>query len=132
MGQDGRNLQGTQVGVQAHGLADGQQTLFGADRRAVPLGSADRAQQDGVGGQTGGLGLFGQGLAGRVDGGAADQVLGELEAVAVDVADAGQDPLGGQGDFRPDAVAGQDHDIEGAGVGHQMVSGSRKRSKVWM
>ncbi|MNS93110.1 hypothetical protein D3C72_1272660 [compost metagenome] len=128
MGQDGRDLQGAQVGVQAHGLADGQQALFGTDRGAVPLGSADRAQQDGVGRQAGGLGVLGQGLAGRVDGGAADQVLGELEAVAVDVADAGQDTLGRQGDLRPDAVARQDHDVEGAGVGHQMVSGSRKRS----
>ncbi|MNY11504.1 hypothetical protein D3C86_1445360 [compost metagenome] len=128
MRQDGRDLQGAQVGVQAHGLADGQQPLFGAGGRAVPFGSADRAKQDGVGGQAGGFRFLGQGFAGRVDGGAADQVLGELEAVAVDVADAGQDALGRQGDLRPDAVARQDHDVESAGVGHQMVSGSRKRS----
>ncbi|MNR32274.1 hypothetical protein D3C85_1498440 [compost metagenome] len=128
MGQDGRDLQGTQVGVQAHDLADGQQALLRPNRRAVPLGPADRAQQDGVGGQAGGFGRFGQSFAGRVDGGPADQVLGEVELVPIDVADAGQDPLGCGCDFRADAVAGQDHDIEGAGGAHAAVSGSRKRS----
>ncbi|MDT4873670.1 hypothetical protein FQZ97_1089260 [compost metagenome] len=55
-------------------------------------------------------------------------MLGEVEAVAVDVADTGQHALGGQGDFGADAVAGQDGDAEGAGggvsvaVGHQAVS----------
>ncbi|MNR37380.1 hypothetical protein D3C85_1553900 [compost metagenome] len=102
--------------------------MLRSNRGAVPLGTADGAQQDRVGRQAGGLGVLGQGFSGGVDGGAADQVLGELEAMAIDVADAGQHALGRQGDLRADAIARQDHDVEGASVGHQLVSGSRKRS----
>ncbi|MNI70876.1 hypothetical protein D3C73_1267150 [compost metagenome] len=55
-------------------------------------------------------------------------MFGKFEAVAIDVADAGQDALGGQGHLGTDPVAGQNGDVEGAGGrrftgGHQAVSG---------
>ncbi len=119
-----RDLQRPQIGEQAHGLADRQQAFLGPALAAVPFGTADGAQQDRVGGDAGGAGRLWQGLARLVDGGAADQMFGEVEAVAIEVADHRQDVARGARHLRSDAVAGQQDDIIGlgGGVGHQTVS----------
>ena len=102
-----------QVGEQAQRLAQGQQAVLGPLRPAVPLGAADRAQEDGVGLAAGLERLRRQRLAAGVDGFAADQVGGEVEAVAEAVGDHVQHHARGGGDFGADAVAGQQDDFTG-------------------
>eukprot|EP00754_Rhynchopus_humris_P034858 Rhum_TRINITY_DN16459_c0_g1::Rhum_TRINITY_DN16459_c0_g1_i1::g.163247::m.163247 len=76
-------LHRTQVGEQVELLADLQETLLGAALRRlarVPLRSADGAEDDGVARSALVERLVGEGVAaGGVDGGAADEALGELE-----------------------------------------------------
>ena len=95
-----------QVGVEAHALAQAEQPLLGARRvgvGGVPLGAADGAEQDRVGGPAGLQHLVGEGGAVGVDRAAADQALVELE-----LSQRLQQLLGRRDDFRADPVAGQD------------------------
>ncbi len=74
-----------QVGEQLKVLADFEQSLLRANcrRRVIPLGTADRAQQNRVGLLGGAQRLIGQRRAGLVDGDSADQRVFEAEFVPV-------------------------------------------------
>lgn len=104
---------GTDVGKQAQLLADAQQSALGtlAAGEIVPLGAADRAQQDGVGILAHVDGLLGQAAASSVDGAAAGQNGGAVESVAELVAHLVHniDCLGD--DIGADAVAGNDRNF---------------------
>ena len=101
-----------QVGVEAHALAQAEQALLGARRvrvGGVPLGTADGAEQDRVGGPAGLQHLVGEGGAVGVDRGAAHQPLVELE-----LAERLQQLLRGGDDLGADPVAGEDDYARGA------------------
>ena len=125
--QHRRHLQRPQIGEQAHRLADRQQPLFRTRLAAIPFRPADGAQQHGVGRDAGGARGLGQWLARFVDGRAADQMLGELEMMTIEVADDPQDVARGPCDLRSDAIAGQQDDVVGLGGGgaHFTVSFDR-------
>ena len=100
-----------QVRVQAEALAKAQEALLGARRvgvGGVPLRPADGAEQHGVGRAAGVEHLVGEGRPVRVDRGAADRMLVELE-----VPDRLEQPRGRGEDLGADPVAGQDHDAWG-------------------
>ena len=79
---------------------------------SVPLVAADRGQEDGVGGLAGGEGLGGgEGDAVGVDGGAADERLGEVEFDVVLGADLLKHFLRHLHDLGADAVAGKEGDV---------------------
>lgn len=59
---------GAQVAVGAHLLAQAEEPLLGADGAGAPFGTADGAEEDGVGGLGGGEGVVGEGGAVGVDG----------------------------------------------------------------
>ena len=86
---------------------DGAVVAFGRGERRMP----DRPEQHRVGAFRGGERVIGQRIAGGVDGGAADQLFLEAEAVAITGRDGAQDVDRRGGDFRSDAVAGQDDDV---------------------
>ena len=78
-----QRLDRAQVGVEAEALAQAEQPLLGPRRVGVgrvPLRAADRAEQDRVGGAALLQHLVGERGAVRVDRGAADQVLVDLDA----------------------------------------------------
>src|SRR5262249_35348655 len=101
-------------GVEAELFAEAQQPLLGADRRVrvVPLGAADRAEQDRVGLAAHLERLVGQrGLAaGRVDCGAADVAALVVEGVRAGPGDGVEHRQRRPGDLLPDAIAGQYRD----------------------
>ena len=118
VGQRGEDLHGTQVRVQAQRLADAQQALLGTRLRGVggiPLRTADRRQQHGVGRFGHAQRLVRQRGAARIDGAPAQQRLGVgerrivLRAHRVQHLDALGDDLGA------DAVAGKQADVIGPG-----------------
>ena len=119
-GQRAEDLDRAQVGVEAQLLADAQQALLGAGLGAVggvPLGAAHGGEQHGVARAGDVEGLGGQGVAGSVDGAAADEGLLEAELGTVLSAD-GLEHLDALGhDLRADAVALQDADLELLGHG---------------
>ena len=103
-----------QVREHAHGLADAQEALFGAlgGRRGVVLGGAHGAHEDRIrriGGRQGG---FGDGLAGDVQGRAADEAFAEVQLVAEDLGHGLEDLHALFDDLDADAVAGKNKDIE--------------------
>ena len=98
----------TQVGVEAHPLAEPEQPLLGARRVGVgrvPFRAADGAEQDGVGAAAGLEHLVGEGDAVGVDRAAAEQSLVEielaegLEQLPRGGDDLGADPVAGQEDY---------------------------------
>ena len=95
-----------QVRVEAEALAEAEQALLGPRRvgvGGVPLRSADRAEQHGVGPAARLEHLVGERVAVGVDRGAADQLLVELE-----IAERLEHPPRGGDDLGPDPVAGQE------------------------
>ncbi len=113
-GERGVGDRGAQVGEAAEGLADLQQTGFGAlvGRERVELVVADGAEQDGVGVERGVERGGGERRAGFGDGDAADEAFGEGEVVAAEFGDGAEDVGGFAGDFGADAVAGEDGNLE--------------------
>ena len=112
-----------QVGVQAHPLAQAEQALLGARRVGVgrvPFRAADGAEQDRVGGAAGVEDLVGEGDAVRVDRGAADQALVELE-----LAERLEQPPGGGDDLGADPVAGQEDYARGSLIGAALYGQAR-------
>ncbi len=106
-----------QVGEEAHPLAQAEQALLGARGvgiRRVPFGTADRAQQDGVGVAAGREDLIGERGAVLVDRRPADQALVELELAerleqgARGADDLGADPVAGQDDYAGRVAHGRD------------------------
>ena len=96
---------GPQVGVEAQSLPEPEQPRLGAHRARFPLGTAHRAQEDGVARATEVEGLGGKRIADRVDGRAADLPLLDLEGKTR--------PQNGQrrlGDLGSDAVSSEDCD----------------------
>ena len=98
------------IDVQPQRLAQRQQTGFGAlgERHGIPLGSADGAEQNGVGGPASRERFGGEGFARRVDGASAERELGEVELVAEFRGAFLQHAHGDAHDFRADAVARQE------------------------
>jgi hypothetical protein len=103
----------TQVGVKAQCLAQGEQALFRAHAgvRVRPLRPAHRTQQYGIGVLAGVQRLLRQRRAAGINGGAANQVMLEVEAMAEVACHRSQHVNGGCGDFRTNAVTGQDNDF---------------------
>jgi hypothetical protein len=77
-------------------------------REAFPLGTADRAEENGVGGAACLQRGLGEGVAVGVDGRASDEALGEGELEGEFLGDRGQDAEGFGHDFGTDAVTGED------------------------
>jgi hypothetical protein len=109
-GEGGIGDGGAQVGEAAERLADLEQAGFGAlvRREGVELVVADGAHEDGVGLEAGVERSRGQRRSGRVNGDSADQQRHEGEVVAAELGDGFEDVDGFVGDFRADAVAGED------------------------
>ena len=82
-----------------------------ASGHGIPLGSADGAEQDGVGGPASRERFGGERFARRVDGASAERELGEAELVAEFRGAFLQHAHGGPHDFRADAVARQENDF---------------------
>ena len=117
----------TQVDVQPQRLAQRQQAGFRplGERHGIPLGSADGAEQDGVGGPASRERFGGEGFARRVDGASAERELGEVELVAEFRGAFFQHAHGGPHDFRADAVARQEDNFLILN-GHGFVAGRRQ------
>lgn len=104
--QDGRS----EVGEKAHLGPKAQECFLRtfAARKAVPTRSADRSQKHGIASFAGHDRGGRQGFAGRVDGDAAGQKLLELKIMAVSNGNRFKDGPGAVGNFRTDAVSGDD------------------------
>ena len=112
-----------QVGVEAHPLAEAEQALLGArvvGVGRVPFGTADRAEQDRVGGLAGVQHLVGEGDAVGVDRAAAHEAL-----VVVELAQGVEDLAGGGDDLGADPVTGQDDDVGGLRHGGDSTQAAR-------
>src|SRR5439155_15835992 len=105
-----RELDWAQVGEEAETLAQAEERLLRPHRRlgVVPLGPADRAQEDGVGAPAETQRRVRQGGAELVDRGAADGRLLESELYPVAPADRFKHTHRLGRDFGADPVAGED------------------------
>ena len=103
----GLELNRAEVGEEIEALSQGKYAAFRSVRHAriVPLGSADRAEQDGFGLGRGLNGCIGQAGAEFIDGSAADQLVIKLDGVAEPFGHRGQDLPGLCRNFGADAVA---------------------------
>ena len=95
-----------QVRVDVELAAQADEALLGPHGPAVELGCADRAHEDGVGLPGGRQRLRWEGIAGRMDRGAAEEMLLQLEIER----ELGQDAGRCGRDLRPDPVAGKEDD----------------------
>src|SRR5216117_1038890 len=125
-------LRRPQVRVEVQLLAQGEEPALRPSlvRDAVPVGATDGAKEDRVGPSAQLKRAGRQRAPGRVDRGAPDERLLELEADAGPLADRLENPHGLGSDLLPDAVAGEDRDpvrghlwsdfldVLGGGVGH--------------
>ena len=115
VGEGGVADAGSEIGEEAEVLAEWEEgsafRLFGWGH-GFPFRAADGAEEDGGGGFAGGDGFVGEGFAGGVDGGAADELVVEGEGEAVFLAGGFEDGEGSVHDFGADAVAGEDCDGE--------------------
>ena len=111
--QNGVDLRGAQVREKPQRGADLQKSLLRADLRGqvIPLGAAHRAEKHGVGGEAPGLCLLRQGHARFVDGGAADEVFGEMEGMPEFFRRFFEDCHGAFHDLGADAVSLQQSNI---------------------
>ena len=99
-----------EIGIDAQRLAEGEKSRLRTRRRVIPFGSADRAEENGVGRPASGERIVAQRLAAAVDGGATKIMLGEAYGKAFQRRDMVDDGAGDAGDFRADPVAGQEGD----------------------
>ena len=112
-GHGSGNFDGAEVGEQAEAFAQTEDRFFRADlwRDIVPFRAADSAEQHGVGDFGRRDGGFRQGNAVFVDGGTAGQMR-RADAFHIRPRGGGmQDRNRRRGDFRADAVAGNDDDV---------------------
>src|SRR6266545_4459509 len=111
--QHGEAPGGSQVGEEVELLADTQEAPLGLLllRQVIPLGPADRAEEDGIALLAEPERRGRQRFAGGVDGRPTDEGLLELERDARGLADHLEDPAALGRHFLPDAVAAQKRDL---------------------
>jgi hypothetical protein len=118
---------GTEVGVQAQPAAEGEERLLRPNgrRRIGPLRPAHRPEQDRVGRAEGVDVLRPDRNAVGVDGRAAGEKLGPLDAETEGVTGRIDDPPSGRDDVRPDAVPRDGGDP----VGHCVAQGNSSAAR---
>ena len=108
----GAQTNGSKVDEKAEFLANFEQARFGAilEWQRIPLGSADRAEKDGVGSAAACQGFVGKRNTETVDRRAAKGKFAKFEFVLETFGAVFEDLNRGAGDFRADAVALQYRD----------------------
>jgi len=108
---------GAEICVKGEVFAEGEEggalwLLIGWE--SFPLGTANGAEEDGVSGTACLERGLGEGVAAGIDGGAADEALGEIESERKFFSDGGEDAEGFCHDLGADTVAGEYGNFKGA------------------